>query len=169
MCLHTLLSKRSGKLGQGCSRIESLASIRQGGACKWTHPNESFEELENLRNDAESLLQKLELPYRVLLICSGDIGFPLKQYDLGSGRQDRKDGSKFQVAVTLLTFSKTRKYQISRGWQPKPVHTLNGSALAIPRVLAAILENNLQQDGTVKVPKCLRKWFPKEIIGSPKR
>jgi seryl-tRNA synthetase len=50
--------------------------------------------------------------------------------------------------------------------KPKPVHTLNGSALAIPRVLAAILENNLQPDGTVKVPDCLNKWFPAEFIGN---
>ncbi|MDA1078948.1 MAG: serine--tRNA ligase, partial [Verrucomicrobia bacterium] len=49
--------------------------------------------------------------------------------------------------------------------KPKPVHTLNGSALAIPRVLAAILENNLQEDGSVKVPECLRKWYPKDSIG----
>jgi seryl-tRNA synthetase len=54
----------------------------------------------------------------------------------------------------------------SEDGKPKPVHTLNGSALAIPRVLAAILENNLQQDGTVKVPDCLNKWFPGKFIGN---
>jgi seryl-tRNA synthetase len=54
----------------------------------------------------------------------------------------------------------------SEDGKPKPVHTLNGSALAIPRVLAAILENNLQSNGTVKVPACLRKWFSTEFIGN---
>ena len=51
------------------------------------------------------------------------------------------------------------------GAKPSPVHTLNGSALAIPRVLAALLENNLQEDGKVKIPECLHRWFPQEYIG----
>ena len=122
--------------------------------------------MEKLRNDAESLLQKLELPYRVLLICSGDIGFPhSKQYDLEVWAAGQKRWLEVSSCSNFTDFQARRANIRFRedGEKPKPVHTLNGSALAIPRVLAAILENNLQQDGTVKVPKCLTKWFPKEI------
>ena len=136
---------------------------------KWTHPDESFKELEKLRNDAEGLLQKLGLPYRVLLICSGDIGFPhSKQYDLEvwAGGQKRwlevsscSNFTDFQARRANIRFREDDK-------KPQPVHTLNGSALAIPRVLAAILENNLQENGTVRVPQCLHKWFPGGTIGT---
>jgi seryl-tRNA synthetase len=136
---------------------------------KWTHPNESFDELEKLRNDAEGLLQKLGLPYRVLSICSGDIGFPhSKQYDLEVWAAGQKRWLEVSSCSNFTDFQARRaniRFRSEDG-KPKPVHTLNGSALAIPRVLAAILENNFQPDGTVKVPDCLNKWFPAEFIGN---
>jgi seryl-tRNA synthetase len=135
---------------------------------KWTHPDESFTELDSLRLDAESLLQKLGLPYRVLLICSGDIGFPhSKQFDLEIWAAGQKRWLEVSSCSNFTDFQ-ARRAKIrfrEEGEKPKPVHTLNGSALAIPRVLAGILENFLQEDGRVKIPTCLNKWFPKEFIG----
>ena len=135
---------------------------------KWTHPDESFDELEKLRSDAEGLLQKLGLPYRVLLICSGDIGFPhSKQYDLEVWAAGQKRWLEVSSCSNFTDFQARRANIRFRGenGKPQPVHTLNGSALAIPRVLAAILENNLQEDGSVKVPECLSKWYQKNTIG----
>ena len=135
---------------------------------KWTHPEQSFAELESLRADAESLLQKLELPYRVLSICSGDIGFPhAKQYDLEVWAAGQKRWLEVSSCSNFTDFQARRaniRFRDDDG-KPSPVHTLNGSALAIPRVLAAILENKLRADGLTEVPKCLRKWFPNETIG----
>ena len=172
-CAYTPCFRReAGSWGKDVRGLNRLHQFDKVELVKWTHPNESFEELEKLRNDAESLLQKLELPYRVLLICSGDIGFPhSKQYDLEVWAAGQKRWLEVSSCSNFTDFQARRANIRFRedGEKPQPVHTLNGSALAIPRVLAAILENNLQQDGTVKVPKCLRKWFPKEIIGSPKR
>ncbi len=172
-CAYTPCFRReAGSWGKDVRGLNRLHQFDKVELVKWTHPNESFEELEKLRNDAESLLQKLALPYRVLLICSGDIGFPhSKQYDLEVWAAGQKRWLEVSSCSNFTDFQARRANIRFRedGEKPQPVHTLNGSALAIPRVLAAILENNLQQDGTVKVPKCLRKWFPKEIIGSPKR
>ena len=83
-CAYTPCFRReAGSWGKDVRGLNRLHQFDKVELVKWTHPSESFEELEKLRNDAESLLQKLELPYRVLLICSGDIGFPhSKQYDL---------------------------------------------------------------------------------------
>ncbi len=172
-CAYTPCFRReAGSWGKDVRGLNRLHQFDKVELVKWTHPDESFEELEKLRNDAESLLQKLELPYRVLLICSGDIGFPhSKQYDLEVWAAGQRRWLEVSSCSNFTDFQARRANIRFRedGEKPQPVHTLNGSALAIPRVLAAILENNLQQDGTVKVPKCLRKWFPKEMIGSPKR
>ena len=134
---------------------------------KWVHPDNSFDELESLRNDAEGLLQKLGLPYRVLLICSGDIGFPhSKQYDLEVWAGGQQRWLEVSSCSNFTDFQARRANIRFRGedGKPKPVHTLNGSALAIPRVLAAILENNLDSEGRVKVPDCLRTWFDKDFL-----
>ena len=169
-CAYTPCFRReAGSWGKDVRGLNRLHQFDKVELVKWTHPNESFEELEKLRNDAEGLLQKLELPYRVLSICSGDIGFPhSKQYDLEvwAGGQKRwlevsscSNFTDFQARRANIRFREGDK-------KPEPVHTLNGSALAIPRVLAAILENNLQENGTVRVPQCLHKWFPGGTIGT---
>ena len=151
---------------RGLNRLHQFDKVE---LVKWVHPDNSFDELESLRKDAEGLLQKLELPYRVLLICSGDIGFPhSKQFDLEVWAAGQKDGWRFPVAAISLTFKPAGPTSRFRGedGKPKPVHTLNGSALAIPRVLAAILENHLQADGRVKIPDCLRQVVPGGVYRS---
>ena len=168
-CAYTPCFRReAGSWGKDVRGLNRLHQFDKVELVKWTHPDDSFEELEKLRTDAESLLQKLGLPYRVLLICSGDIGFPhSKQYDLEVWAAGQKRWLEVSSCSNFTDFQARRaniRFRSEEG-KPKPVHTLNGSALAIPRVLAALLENNLQKDGKVKIPECLKKWFPKETIG----
>jgi len=168
-CAYTPCFRReAGSWGKDVRGLNRLHQFDKVELVKWTHPNDSFEELESLRMDAESLLQKLGLPYRVLLICAGDIGFPhSKQYDLEVWAAGQKRWLEVSSCSNFTDFQARRANIRFRGekGKPEPVHTLNGSALAIPRVLAAILENNLQGDGQVKIPECLRKWYPKDTIG----
>ena len=168
-CAYTPCFRReAGSWGKDVRGLNRLHQFDKVELVKWTHPDDSFNELESLRLDAESLLQKLNLPYRVLLICAGDIGFPhSKQYDLDVWAAGQKRWLEVSSCSNFTDFQARRANIRFRGntGKPEPVHTLNGSALAIPRVLAAILENNLQDDGRVKIPSCLQKWFPHETIG----
>ena len=160
--------REAGSWGKDVRGLNRLHQFDKVELVKWVHPDNSFDELESLRKDAEGLLQKLELPYRVLLICSGDIGFPhSKQFDLEVWAAGQKRWLEVSSCSNFTDFQARRANIRFRGedGKPKPVHTLNGSALAIPRVLAAILENHLQTDGRVKIPECLRKWYPEEFIG----
>ena len=168
-CAYTPCFRReAGSWGKDVRGLNRLHQFDKVELVKWTHPNESFDELENLRADAEKLLKKLELPYRVLSICSGDIGFPhSKQYDLEVWAAGQKRWLEVSSCSNFTDFQARRANIRFRGREekPQPVHTLNGSALAVPRVLAAILENNLNEDNTVNIPKCLHQWFPKDTIG----
>ena len=158
-CAYTPCFRReAGSWGKDVRGLNRLHQFDKVELVKWAHPDNSFDELEKLRNDAEGLLQKLELPYRVLSICTGDIGFPhSKQYDLEvwAGGQKRwlevsscSNFTDFQARRAGIKFRSRDKSHF--------VHTLNGSGLAIPRVLAAILENNLLADGSIKVPEAIR-------------
>lgn len=168
-CAYTPCFRReAGSWGKDVRGLNRLHQFDKVELVKWTHPDDSFAELDSLRLDAESLLQKLGLPYRVLLICSGDIGFPhSKQFDLEIWAAGQKRWLEVSSCSNFTDFQARRANIRFReeNDKPKPVHTLNGSALAIPRVLAGILENFLQEDGSVKVPDCLHRWFPKKFIG----
>jgi seryl-tRNA synthetase len=160
--------REAGSWGKDVRGLNRLHQFDKVELVKWVHPDNSFDELDSLRQDAEKLLQKLDLPYRVLLICAGDIGFPhSKQFDIEVWAGGQKRWLEVSSCSNFTDFQARRANIRFRGTdgKPQPVHTLNGSALAIPRVLAAILENHLQADGRVKIPECLRKWFPSEFIG----
>ena len=168
-CAYTPCFRReAGSWGKDVRGLNRLHQFDKVELVKWVHPDASFKELDSLRVDAESLLQKLGLPYRVLLICGGDIGFPhSKQFDLEVWAAGQERWLEVSSCSNFTDFQARRANIRFRedGQKPSAVHTLNGSALAIPRVLAAILENNLQQDGRVKIPSCLHRWFPDEYIG----
>jgi seryl-tRNA synthetase len=164
--------REAGSWGAHVRGLNRLHQFDKVELVKWVKPESSFEELEKLRTDAERLLQKLGLPYRVLLICVGDIGFPhSKQYDLEVWAAGQKRWLEVSSCSNFTDFQARRagiRYRPVDGGKPEVVHTLNGSALAVPRVLAAILENNLQADGRVRVPECLRYWYREECIGLAK-
>ncbi len=161
--------REAGSWGKDVRGLNRLHQFDKVELVKWTHPDKSFEELELLRKDAEGILQKLNLPYRVLSICTGDIGFPhSKQYDLEVWAAGQQRWLEVSSCSNFTDFQARRagiRFRPKDGGKAQVVHTLNGSSLAIPRVLAAILENNIQEDGSVKIPEVLHKWYGKEYIG----
>lgn len=163
--------REAGSWGKDVRGLNRLHQFDKVELVKWVHPDRSFEELEQLRHDAEGLLQKLELPYRVLAICTGDIGFPhSKQYDLEVWSGGQKRWLEVSSCSNFTDFQARRagiKFREKSTGKSFFVHTLNGSGLAVPRVLAAILENNLQKDGTVKVPEVLQAFVGTNFIGIP--
>jgi seryl-tRNA synthetase len=168
-CAYTPCFRReAGSWGAHVRGLNRLHQFDKVELVKWTDADSSMAELETLRGDVEALLQKLELPYRVLRMCTGDIGFPhAKQYDLEVYAAGQQRWLEVSSCSNFTDFQARRAGIRYRGADGKPVtaHTLNGSALAVPRVLAAILENNLQADGRVKVPACLQRWMGQEYIG----
>ena len=162
-CAYSACFRReAGSWGKDVRGLNRLHQFDKVELVQWVHPKLSFETLETLRNDAEGLLKALELPYRVLLICSGDIGFPhAKQYDLevwAAGQQRWLEVSSCSCFTDFQARRANIRYRTQEGTL-KFVHTLNGSGLAVPRVLAALLENNHLGNGLIRVPSVLRPWF----------
>lgn len=169
-CAYTPCFRReAGSYGKDVRGLNRLHQFDKVELVKFVHPGVSYNELDSLRSDAEQLLQKLGLPYRVLLMCTGDMGFTQsKKYDLevwsiGQGRW-----------LEVSSISNFEAFQARRinvrfrprgGGKPEFVHTLNGSALALPRVLAALLENYQTPESKVVVPKALHKYTGFEVIG----
>ncbi|MBW8782091.1 MAG: serine--tRNA ligase [Verrucomicrobia bacterium] len=167
-CAYTPCFRReAGSYGKDVRGLNRLHQFDKVELLKWVHPATSYEELDKLRGDAESLLRKLELPYRVLLMCGGDLGFAQsKKYDLEVWSAGQKRWLEVSSCSNFETFQARRAQIRFRGKEGKPelVHTINGSGLAVPRVLAALLENNLQADGRVKIPAVLVPYFGKEYL-----
>jgi seryl-tRNA synthetase len=161
--------REAGSYGKDVRGLNRLHQFDKVELVKWVHPSSSYDELESLRADAESLLRKLELPYRVLLMCTGDLGFTqTKKYDLEVWAVGQKRWLEVSSCSNFEAFQARRaqiRFRNGATGKAEPVHTLNGSGLAVPRVLVAILENNLQPDGRVRVPEVLRPWFGGEYLG----
>ena len=168
-CAYTPCFRReAGSWGAHVRGLNRLHQFDKVELVKWTDAESSMKELEKLRDNVESTLQKLDLPYRVLRMCTGEIGFPhAKQYDIEVFAAGQKRWLEVSSCSNFTDFQARRAGIRYRGADGKPVtvHTLNGSGLAVPRVLAAILENHLQADGRVKVPECLQYWMRQEYIG----
>jgi seryl-tRNA synthetase len=159
--------REAGSYGKDVRGLNRLHQFDKVELLKWVHPSTSYAEHDALRDDAERLLQKLELPYRVLLMCGGDLGFSQsKKYDLEVWSGGQKRWLEVSSCSNFETFQARRAQIRFRGKDGKPelVHTINGSGLAIPRVLSALLENNLQADGRVKIPVALVPYFGKEYL-----
>ncbi len=130
---------------------------------KFVRPEDSDKELEKLTRDAEKVLQLLKLPYRVMLMCSGDLGFaPAKKYDLEVWLPAADTYREISSCSNFTDFQARRagiRYRPEAGKKAQFVHTLNGSGLAVGRTVAAILENYQQEDGSVIIPEVLRPYF----------
>lgn len=135
---------------------------------KFTRPEDSAAELESLVADAEKILQKLELPYRVVTLCTGDLGFSsAKTYDLEVWMPSYGRYVEISSCSNFLDFQARRagiKYRSEKGAKPDFIHTLNGSGVAVGRTVAAILENYQREDGSVEIPEALREYMKKDII-----
>ena len=168
-CAYTPCFRReAGSYGKDVRGLNRLHQFDKVELLKWVHPKTSYDELEKLRGDAESLLRKLGLAYRVLLMCGGDLGFAqAKKYDLEVWAAGQKRWLEVSSCSNFEAFQARRaqiRFRSSETGKPEIVHTLNGSGLAVPRVLAAILENNLQPDGRVKIPAALVPHFGGEYL-----
>ena len=127
-----------------------------------THPDQSYEALEQMVGHAEAVLQKLELPYRVLALCTGDMGFgAAKTYDLEVWVPAQNTYREISSCSNCEAFQARRMQARFKNAQGKNelVHTLNGSGLAVGRALVAVLENHQNADGSIKVPAALRPYL----------
>lgn len=168
-CAYTPCFRReAGSYGKDVRGLNRLHQFDKVELLKWVHPASSYDELDKLRGDAERLLQKLELPYRVLLMCGGDLGFAqAKKYDLEVWAAGQKRWLEVSSCSNFESFQARRaqiRFRAKESGKTELVHTLNGSGLAVPRVLAALLENNLQPDGRVKLPAALVPYFGREFV-----
>ena len=130
---------------------------------KFAKPEESFAELETLTAQAESILQVLELPHRVITLCTGDMGFgSAKTYDIEVWMPSQGVYREISSCSNMTDFQARRgniKFRREQKGKPEFVHTLNGSGLAVGRTVAAILENNQEADGSVRIPTALRPYM----------
>ena len=130
---------------------------------KFTTPEQSAQELESLLADAEEVLQLLELPYRVVSLCTGDLGFSAaKTYDIEVWLPGQNTYREISSCSNFMDFQARRagiRYRPKGSQKSRLVHTLNGSGLAVGRTLLAILENYQQADGSIVLPKVLEPYF----------
>ncbi|MBI5381088.1 MAG: serine--tRNA ligase [Opitutae bacterium] len=168
-CAYTPCFRReAGSYGKDVRGLNRLHQFDKVELLKWVHPSQSYVELDSLRDHAENLLRQLELPYRVLLMCGGDLGFTqAKKYDIEVWSGGQKRWLEVSSCSCFEAFQARRaqiRFRAKETGKPELVHTLNGSGLAVPRVLAALLENNLQADGRVRIPTVLVPYFGKEYL-----
>jgi len=134
---------------------------------KFTTPETSAQELEDLLADAEEVLQLLGLHYRVVTLCSGDLGFSsTKTYDIEVWLPGQETYREISSCSNFLDFQARRggiRYRPNGQKKSKLVHTLNGSGLAVGRTLLAVLENYQQEDGTIAIPEVLKPYFEKRF------
>ncbi|MDY8025936.1 serine--tRNA ligase [Paenibacillus polymyxa] len=140
---------------------------------KLVHPDTSYEELEKMTNNAERVLQLLGLPYRVLALCTGDMGFTsAKTYDLEVWLPESGMYREISSCSNTEDFQARRaniRFRPDSKAKPEFVHTLNGSGLAVGRTVAAILENYQQEDGSIVIPEVLRSYMRGIEIIAPKQ
>ena len=149
----------AGKDTRGYIRLHQFNKVE---LVKFVEPERSSAELELLVKDAEDVLQRLEIPYRVILLCTGDMGFgQSKTYDLEAWSPGENRFLEVSSCSNYNDFQARRaniRYR-RRDGKVDFVHTLNGSGLALPRTVVAILENYQQEDGTIRVPTALRSYM----------
>ena len=152
----------------GCAGRDTRGLIRQHQFNKvelvqFVKPEESYEALENLTGNAEKVLQLLKLPYRVMSMCTGDLGFTAaKKYDIEVWIPSYETYREISSCSNFEAFQARRagiRFRREQGGKPEYVHTLNGSGLAIGRTVAAILENYQEEDGSITIPEVLRPYM----------
>ena len=154
-----------GKDTRGLLRVHQFDKVE---LVRYAHPDRAAEEHEIMTAHAEQILQLLELPYRVLLLAAGDTGFAsAKTYDLEAFAPGVGKWLEVSSSSNFADFQGRRaniRFRPAGGGKPRFVHTLNASALAFPRIIAAILEQHQNADGTVRVPSALEPYFGASVI-----
>lgn len=145
-----------GKDTKGLIRQHQFSKVEM---VRFAHPDRSYEALELMREHAEGLLQRLNLPYRVITLCTGDMGFSAtKTYDLEVWLPGQNKYREISSCSNCEAFQARRaniRFRPKGGGKPEFAHTLNGSGLAVGRTLVAVLENGQQADGSIKLPEAL--------------
>ncbi len=160
--------REAGSYGKDTRGLIRQHQFNKVELVKFVKPEDSYNELESLTRDAEDILQKLELPYRVVALCTGDLGFAAsKTYDLEVWLPAQQRYREISSCSNFTDFQARRanirfKREGKKGTEF--VHTLNGSGLATGRTLVAILENYQQRDGSVIIPDVLRPYMGVEVI-----
>ncbi|MCM8749400.1 serine--tRNA ligase [Thermomicrobiaceae bacterium CFH 74404] len=157
----------AGRDVRGIKRVHQFEKVEM---VKFVEPETSDDELTSLLGNAEDVLQRLELPYRVVQICTGDLSFTAaKKFDLEVWAPGSQEWLEVSSCSNFRDFQARRaniRYRPAEGARPQYVHTLNGSGLALPRTLIAIMENYQQPDGSFVVPEVLRPYMGgQEVIG----
>ncbi len=157
----------AGKDTRGLLRVHEFDKVE---LVRYATPETSLEQLELLTRHAEAVLQKLELPYRVVLLAAGDTSFgSAKTYDLevyAPGVGKWLEVSSCSVFGDFQARRANIRYRPAPGEKPRFVHTLNGSALAFSRIIAALLEHGQQDDGSVLLPQCLEPYMGRRVLSS---
>jgi len=155
--------REAGSYGKDVKGIIRQHQFNKVELVKFVEPDKSYAELETLTKDAEKVLQKLGLPYRVVELCTGDLGFAAaKTYDIEVWFPSENQYREISSCSNFESFQARRaniRYRPGKETKPEFVHTLNGSGLAVGRTFAAILENYQQKDGSVIVPEALRSYM----------
>ena len=155
----------AGKDTRGLIRQHQFNKVELVKLCT---PENSYEEHEKLTNDAEKVLELLELPYRRVLLCTADMGFSAnKCFDLEVWMPSYSSYREISSCSNFGDYQARRaniKYRSEKTGKPEFVHTINGSGLAVGRTFAAILENFQQQDGSVKIPKILQPYLGCDVL-----
>ncbi len=164
----TAFRQEAGSAGRDTRGIIRQHQFNKVELIKFTKPENSSKELDEMLMHSEKVLKLLELPYRVVNLCTGDLGFSMrKTYDievwLPSYKKYREIGS-ISNAEDYQARRANIKFKRSKESKPEFVHTLNGSGLAVGRTVVAILENYQQEDGTIKIPKVLVPYMRTEVI-----
>lgn len=163
-CAYTPCFRReAGSYGRDVRGLIRQHQFNKVEMVKFTHPDRSFDELELLTNNAEEVLKRLGLPYRVVVLSTGDLSFSAaKCYDLEVWLPSSDDYREISSCSNFTDFQSRRgdiRFKPAGGGKSRLVHTLNGSGVAIGRTVAAILENYQQEDGSVMVPEALRPYM----------
>ncbi len=155
--------KEAGSYGKDTRGLIRQHQFNKVELVKFTRPESSYDELEKLLSDAEEVLKRLKLPYRVVNLCTGDLGFSAsKTYDIEVWLPGQNTFKEISSCSNFEDFQARRariRYRISGKSKTEYVHTLNGSGLAVGRTLVAILENYQQADGSVIIPEVLRPYM----------
>ena len=155
--------KEAGSYGKDTRGLIRQHQFNKVELVKFSKPENSYDELEKLLSDAEEVLKRLKLPYRVVNLCAGDLGFSAsKTYDIEVWLPGQNAFKEISSCSNFEDFQARRakiRYRISGKSKTEYVHTLNGSGLAVGRTLVAILENYQQADGSVMIPEVLRPYL----------
>ncbi len=167
-CAYSACFRReAGSYGKDVRGLNRLHQFDKVEVVQIAHPDQSYEVLEEMVSYVESLVRKLELPYRIIRLCGGDMGFTSAlTYDFEVWSAAQQKWLEVSSVSNFESFQSNRlklRFRDEQGKRPQLAHTLNGSALALPRIVAALLENNQTPDG-IKIPEALIPWCGFDLI-----